>query len=279
MDRERLNAALNLMRRMPPAVSENTLAGLLELAPKITDDLLTRVDQPLQVRQPPDGGQPFVICEYNRDGDSYRSSHTNEYYPSYDGFRPRKAIRTMEELANKLFDVYRRLYFGDGAVSSVYFFDTDEKDETTFGSCWLVHNEVSAKRSLKSGIWDSIHVFDISPVKEKKGLFIYKLTTTVMISMNLESKGFGLADLSGARTQQDHKQLKVIASDTNQEAAIHVSNMGKMLEDNELRIRNSLERIYIDKTRAVVNGMRTYNSKRDKEWAKIAESLNAAQGK
>jgi len=270
--RERLNSALNLMRRMPPSLAENSLAGLLDVAPEISDELLTRIDQPLQVETNPKTGKKCILCEFNRDGDSHRDHNSNEYFPEFQGFTPNRFLRNMEELANKLFDIYRQLYFEDGSVSSVYFFDTDKANTNTFGACWLIHKEINNSSGLKKGLWDSVHIFEICPVKDKPDLFTYKLTSSVLMAMTLENDVLKPADLSGARTQQDHKQLKV-PQDENREG-LHVANMGKMLEDNELRIRNSLERIYIDKTRAVINGMRTYKSKNDKNWAKVAESIN-----
>jgi capping protein beta len=72
MSDERLDAALNLMRRMPPSQVENSLAGLIELVPDLTDELLAQVDQPLKVQQDPKSGKMYVLCDYNRDGDSYR---------------------------------------------------------------------------------------------------------------------------------------------------------------------------------------------------------------
>jgi capping protein beta len=45
-----MDQALDLMRRMPPANVQNNLAALLGLAPELTEELLSRVDQPLQVR-------------------------------------------------------------------------------------------------------------------------------------------------------------------------------------------------------------------------------------
>jgi len=79
MSEEQLNSALNLMRRMPPSSVENSLAGLIELAPDLTDDLLNHVDQPLKVKKDTVKNQEFVLCDYNRDGDSFRSdTHTNE---------------------------------------------------------------------------------------------------------------------------------------------------------------------------------------------------------
>jgi len=268
MSEEQLDSALNLMRRMPPSRVENSLAGLIEMVPELTDDLLAQVDQPLKVMKDTKTGKNFVLRDYNRDGDSYRSPWSNEYFPPVDdGFLPSKRLRDMELTANNLFDVYRKLYF-EGGYSSAYFFDTDENDDQAFGACFLIHKDVDADKSLEKGWWDSIHVFEVTA--DKDGYFMYKLTTTVMISMVLTDDKVGNVDLSGLRTQQDSKRLMVDADSP------HIANMGKMLEDIELRIRNAIEGIYIQKTREVINGMRSATSKRDNEWGNIAASLNSA---
>ena len=71
-EEKQLKSALNLMRRMPPAQTETSLTGLINLIPDLTDDLLQRIDQPLKVAKDAKSGQHYVICDYNRDGDSYR---------------------------------------------------------------------------------------------------------------------------------------------------------------------------------------------------------------
>jgi len=148
-DEDKLNSALNLMRRMPPSSVENSLAGLIEIAPHLTDELLTHVDQPLKVYKDPKTGKNYVLCDYNRDGDSYRSPWSNEYFPPMsDGFLPSKRLRDLEITANSLFDTYRKLYF-EGGYSSAYFFETDEKDGDAFGACFLIHKDVDSAKSLK----------------------------------------------------------------------------------------------------------------------------------
>jgi len=268
-DDEKMNSGLNIMRRMPPSSTENSVAGLLELVPAQTDELLTHVDQPLKIHKDPKAGKHYILCDYNRDGDSYRSPWSNEYYPPMqDGFLPNPKLRALEMQANKLFDVYRKMYFEEGSHSSAYFFETNEKNDKGFGACFLIHKEVQSSKSLKKGWWDSTHVFEVA--EDKDSHFLYKLTTTVMISMVLQDDKIGNTDLSGLRTQQDARRLKF------DEENPHVANMGKMLEDIELRIRNAIEGIYIQKTREVINGMRSATSKRDKEWGNIAASLNQA---
>jgi len=104
----------------------------------------------------------------------------------------------------------------------------------------------------------------------KKNQFEYKLTTTVMISMAMKGGGVGDTDLSGSMTQQDTKTLPV------NEAQPHLVNMGRMLEDLELKIRNGIEGIYIQKTREVINGMRLVNGERNKAWEAVIGSLSDA---
>lgn len=271
MSEEQLNAALNLMRRMPPTSIENSLAGLLELAPSLTDDLLNHVDQPLKVQADPESGKAYILCDYNRDGDSYRSPWSNKYYPELeDGFKPTDKLRQLEVQANSVLDVYRRMYF-DSGESSAYFFNTDGDEEKSFGACFLIHKDVPpASRGLAAGVWDSIHVFEVTEASGKPGMFEYKLTTTVLVSMAVENEKTGKIDLSGSMTQQS-AQKAAVSSDKP-----HLTHMGKMLEDMELSMRNAIEVIYIQKTREVISGMRVVDGARQKEWAKITASLNAA---
>ena len=112
---------------------ESSLEELVDLVPDLTDDLLNTVDQPLQLAKDAKGNA-YLLCDYNRDGDSYRSPWTNEYDPPLDdGVLPSQKLRTMESLANDIFDGYREMYYEGGAVS-VYFWDLDEP---AFAACVL----------------------------------------------------------------------------------------------------------------------------------------------
>lgn len=42
--------------------------------PGLCEDLLSSVDQPLKITQDKAVGKDYLLCDYNRDGDSYRSS-------------------------------------------------------------------------------------------------------------------------------------------------------------------------------------------------------------
>lgn len=89
-----LEAGLDLMRRLPPDGTVNNLASLLELAPELTEELLEKVDQPLQVALDSLAGREFLLCDFNRDADSYRSPWSNSYFPPLeDGTTPPEALR------------------------------------------------------------------------------------------------------------------------------------------------------------------------------------------
>jgi hypothetical protein len=67
-----VDAALELMRRLPPEAVVENLTALLSAAPELTEELLSRVDQPLQVATDGVTGREFLLCDYNRDADAYR---------------------------------------------------------------------------------------------------------------------------------------------------------------------------------------------------------------
>jgi capping protein beta len=260
------------MRRMPPSASENSLAGLIALQPELTDDLLTNVDQPLKTEKDTKTGKMFVLCDYNRDGDSYRSPWSNEYFPPLeDGFTPSKKLRELEVEANGLVDVYRKLYF-DSGYSSAYFFQTDEKSDENFGACFLIHKDIEeGGKGMEKAWWNSTHVFEVSKDAGKK--YTYKLTTTVMISMKLVTDKIGNVDLSGLRNQQASKTVEVNAEHG------HVANMGKMAEEMDTMLRNKIVAIYIDKGRAVISGIRSNTAGRDAQFADISKQLNLSFAK
>merc|ERR1711966_10427 len=121
-------------QRMPPARIEHSLSGLLNLVPEETDDLLQRIDQPLQTEVDPDNGKQFLLCDYNRDGDSYRSPWSNKYVgpDMEDGLQPSEQLRQLEVLLNDVFALYVEQYYGKAALSSVYCWDLDEGEELGF---------------------------------------------------------------------------------------------------------------------------------------------------
>jgi len=141
--------------------------------------------------------------------------------------------------------VYRQLYY-EGGVSSVYFWNLDD------GFAGVVLLKKSVQSNAKStGTWDSIHVFE---ALDRTRLCHYKLTSTVILNMVSAGDELGEMDLSGNMTRQVESDL-VIDDDGS-----HVVNIGRMVEDMELKMRNLLQEVYFGKAKDVVGDLRSIAS-------------------
>ncbi|RKP25593.1 F-actin-capping protein subunit beta [Syncephalis pseudoplumigaleata] len=243
---DQLDCALDLMRRLPPQNTEDNLASLVDLAPHLAEELLSTVDQPLRVQRCPKTGRDYLVCDYNRDGDAYRSPWSNEYDPPLvDGSVPSSALRKLEVAANEAFDTYREMYY-EGGISSVYFWDMD----AGFAGVVLIKKVNDADAAI-TGTWDSIHVFETS---ERSRSAHYKLTSTIMLYTKTENSALGQMNLSGSLTRQ--AELTCVLDDY----SAHIGNIGSMIEDMESKMRNALQQVYFGKTRDVINDLRSLDS-------------------
>ncbi|CAN1268058.1 Probable F-actin-capping protein subunit beta [Linum perenne] len=205
-----MEAALGLMRRIPPKHSVTALSALVSLLPHHSPDLLSQVDQPLQVLCDSDSGKEFILCEYNRDADSYR------YY--------------------------------EGGISSVYLWE--DNNEGGFVACFLIKKDgartAHGRRGyLQEGLWEAIHVIEVGPEDETTR---YCLTSTVMLSLTTDNESSGTFNLSGSLRRQMKMDLPL--------ADGHLCNMGKMIEEMEGKLRNSLDQVYFGKTKEMVCTLR-----------------------
>ena len=121
---------MDLLRRLDPRTilaNLNSVCSLIQNGSddneEVVQDLLSSVDTPLQVRKCVQSGKLYLCCDYNRDGDSYRSPWSNKYYPLPNGDDdipppyPLDLLRQLELKANDSFDVYRDLYYEGSGIS------------------------------------------------------------------------------------------------------------------------------------------------------------------
>jgi len=243
---DQLDCALDLMRRLPPKQIEDNLAGLLDIAPDLTEDLLSAVDQPLKIAYDNVSKRDYLLCDYNRDGDSYRSPWSNKYDPPLsDGVVPSSTLRKLEVELNEVFDSYRDLYF-EGGISSVYCWDVDDG----FAVVILIKKsqDLSKRGQPMKGAWDSIHVVE---VKEGKNNHHYKLTSTIMLSIETTTETSGTVSLAGSMTRQVEKDWPLNSENP------HYANIGRMVEDLENKIREAVASLYFAKTKEVGSILRS----------------------
>lgn len=247
MDGQQLDCALDLMRRLPPQNIEKNLSDLIDLVPDLCEDLLASVDQPLKIAKDKKSGKDYLLCDYNRDGDSYRSPWSNEYDPPIeDGSIPSEKIRKFELDANFAFDMYRERYF-EGGISSCYFWD---QDNAGFAGAILIKKTGDGKKNFR-GSWDSIHVVEVQEKGTGRNAH-YKLISTVMLWLHIaDSTDSGSMDLGGSLSRQAEKDAPVT------DMSSHIVNIGQMVEKMENNIRSTLDTIYFDKTRDIMNKTRS----------------------
>uniref|UniRef100_H2ZCW4 F-actin-capping protein subunit beta n=1 Tax=Ciona savignyi TaxID=51511 RepID=H2ZCW4_CIOSA len=262
-----LDYALDLMRRLPPQKVEKNLSDLIDLVPELCEDLLSSVDQPLRVLRDKQTGKDYLLCDYNRDGDSYRSPWSNTYDPPLsDGAKPSDRLRDIEVSANSAFDSYRELYY-EGGISSVYMWDLDHG----FAGAILIKKVGDSSPKIK-GCWDSIHVIEVVVSLGRNAH--YKLTSTVMLWLQTSKAASGTMNLGGSLTRQVEKDTAV--NDGNS----HIANIGKLVEEMENKMRNTLNEIYFGKTRDIVQDLRSLTpaSEKDKRQV-VANELKSKFGK
>ncbi|KAJ3732523.1 F-actin-capping protein subunit beta [Lentinula guzmanii] len=257
-----VDSMLDLMRRLPPTRTEENVASLIGICPDYADDLLGSVDQPLQLKIDRGTGREYLACDYNRDGESYRSPWSNEYDPPLeDGTIPTPKLRKLEISANDAFNTYREMYY-EGGVSSVYLWDLD--DGGFAGVVLLKKTMTPSASSEPSGSWDSIHVFETA---ERGRQAHYKLTSTVMLQLTIQKKDSvddngkredkegwkrdGEVTLGGSMTRQTEQDWPIYDSSS------HITNTGKMVEEMEIKMRNLLQEVYFGKTRDIIYDLRS----------------------
>lgn len=263
----------DLLRRLPPSSTQKNLNGIISLQPDLEEDLLSSVDVALTAKRCKTG-RDYLCCDYNRDGNSYRSPWSNEFDPPIEPddaaeVTPQGRVRRMEEALNSAVDVYRELYY-EGGTSSAYLWALDEG----FAGCVLFKKSASQGNGGKGG-WDSIHVLEVTEAATKRSAE-YKLTSTVILDLGLQSAAVDSLELAGNLTRQTQQKCPLNGMRDNEIEQSHVVNIGRMVEDMETRMRNLLQEVYFGKAKDVVGDLRSIQplSEAERDRAAHQEVIN-----
>lgn len=225
---------------------------MIKLNPELSEDLLSSVDVPLGVLTDAKDNRKFLICDYNRDLDSFRSPWSNEYHPTLgdddDGksYKPSGELRALEVSLNEGFDVYRDLYY-EGGVSSVYLWNDEEDGNIKEGFSGVVL--LKKENETQGDSWDSIHVVEV--VVTGASSAEYKVTSTIILSLNESDSG---ATMNGNLVRQNSRTASIEAATG---LASHIVNIGSFIEDTESNLRNLLQQVYFDKNKDIVSELRS----------------------
>ena len=227
------------------------LRDLLSSKPDALHEFVHNVlDFPL--KSATDEKRPFLLCEFNRHGDSYRSPFSNTFSPPLSAEeasiqQPPDALRGLEIQINEVWDAYRQMYYGTESIGSVYL---REGDKAAFLGCFLIQKDVTPDEHLSVGKWTSVHTVSVGKVQN--GTSTYKVHSTVWVCM--DPSDVSAATSIGARLQKDMEETHKVAGEN--ENASHLANIGKMIEHIEIELRSNLDAIHIPKTKEVFENIR-----------------------
>ena len=237
----------------------------------LLNEFLQKVDNRTKIcRDDPKG--EFIMCEQNRDGDSYRSPISNTYFPpTEDAKYPSAPLRQLEETLNKMFKIYVRLYYSTATLCSVYCWELGESLSDGYGVAVLIKNSLTDQKKINNGSWDSSNLITVTfedgaSVKKKAK---YNLITTVNLAMSFNSNICGKVCLSGTIARSSHF-TKDVNDYTKDEA--HITNIGVLVEEMENSIRNTLDTVYCMKSKQIIDTAR-YNPTEGKPGIAQANAL------
>lgn len=207
----KIQNCIQLMMKLPIIRNDDNITAISNLIYE-DDDLLNeylqKVDNRCDICTEDSQGE-FLKCEYNRDGDSYRSPFSNKYYPTTEDARyPGKELRELETKFNKIFQAYTRAYYSSAAISSVYIWELGSKIEEGFAVAALVKNIVNLSKEVDTGVWDSNNIINVTFNEEtdengKPRIKVnYKLTTSVVLQMKFDHTICGKVSLAGTVSRQ-----------------------------------------------------------------------------
>ena len=262
-----------LLRTLPVSDAggnRDTVYSLTASSAEIPPQLKTRLEFPLSVMEDTEKRKKFIACEMNRLGSSHRSPWSNKYFPPVadeTAGLPSDKSRSMEIEANELFESYKDLYYMGGiqGTSSVYIKDTDHG----FDACFLIKKNVEDHEYVHRGVWESAN-YVTATFNESKTEAVYKLTTSVMINMGVKRTNVGDTAISGLLSRHTETSSRVDADRT------PISVIGRMIEDVETEVRQSLNDLYVLKTKEIIDSLRSNSDAVEAPPQSHMDTLNSA---
>jgi capping protein beta len=237
-------AAHDLLRHVPPRDVEPRMYDLISLNNDLLDDLLSTVDIPFKVAVDLSNSRKYVICDYNRDGDSWRSPFSNQYDPPVeDGVYPPPNLRRLEEVGNKLFDVYLNQYFGEGVLSCYCW----ELDDSIFGIGVFIQRDVHDQMRDGSAIEGSVSCSHVVEVTKNDDKFDYSMISSILLDFQVQTGLHEPLRLSGSVAQKREATLPA------ENELTHLRNVGVIIEESSAGFMDKVRSIYVEKMKEILS--------------------------
>ncbi|CAG9331574.1 unnamed protein product [Blepharisma stoltei] len=261
---DKLASAYDLIKRVKISPEIQTDFQSFFSAEQI-EELDKRILLPLKILTCPETLKPFLGCEFNQFGLSYRSPYSNTYVPELDkACNLSKSLRDIEIRANTVLEEYQMCYYSEG-ISSAF---TKETSDRSYEVCFLI------KKQTDEGEWDIAHVIEV--VYEGHHKTVFKINTRLLVTIN--SEGF---DFSAS---QD-KQVEEVVQRAD-DSKIELTYMIKAIENVEAQLRREIvgfmESKIIQVTEQIRNLIPVGMRKRDFEtkkavWGELINKKNVSE--
>ena len=200
----------------------------------------------------------FLNSDFNKDGDSFRSPLSNEYFPNNEGHRIlSNELRELEIYLNNLFKRYTKLYYNDNTISSVYIWEQGDSINSGFNCSVLIKNYINDNKFIYNSFLDCFNIINVkfnSEIDQKKNEKLkatYKINSFMLYEINI--KGFENCGFSGniSRIMEEFFYIKDYL-----DYQSHVNSIGKLVEFIEIQLRKQLNEIIFTKCYDIITKMR-----------------------
>jgi len=284
---DKVKTCLDILRHSNPLKMEHSMQ-MLSMAFLDEEEELTfcgRVDLPLKVQKPAGGKKPFISCDYNRDGDSFRSPWDNEYFPpieeeDYEPLKPDEWLRNLETTMNSVVQVYRHQYFSKQGVSNAYCWAMDtggsnQPEKRKFGCCVVISKDFEAAETVGNGTWNSMHVVSCQP--DGDSTYSYECIGSLILEIKKEDKGIGNLSIAGSVSAMENLKNQKVHPDHRIDS--HVQNIGKLIEDLESGLRRNITSQYMGKCNMIQQAIRHPDAEKASKQKNMANMAMAAMMK
>lgn len=198
---------LHLYKLLSPNNAEYNFNAISSFIYEDDENLSTftqKVEVPTTICEDDPEGK-FLCCEFNRDGDSYRSPHSNQYFPAPEEDeeetmkRIPENLRNLEEKLNKIFRCYIKAYYSPNAICSVYCDTVDENMDNGFLVNVRIKNPIGCKtKSLNAGCWDSNNIIEVKYVPNDPSKTVeYRISSSAYLTLSVNNNETGKISASG----------------------------------------------------------------------------------
>ena len=198
---------LHLYKLLSPNNAEYNFNAISSLIYEDDENLSTftqKVEVPTTICKDDPKGD-FLCCEFNRDGDSYRSPFSNKYFPAPEEEEEEsmkqipEELRILEEKFNRIFKYYIKAYYSPNAICSVYCDTVDDNMEKGFLVNVRIKNPIENKtKSLNAGCWDSNNIIEVKYVHDDPSRKVeYRISSSAYLTLNVDNEDNGKISASG----------------------------------------------------------------------------------